>query len=108
QRGHLPVCVRHSCRAKSLTCSLFLFSFGEHKGSYCVVAKLRDGRQESYVNDINIDELAQRSLERSKQVDKSPSSSCPFSDTVYAVQSSYDILQSRKNRQAMFPHRSKN
>lgn len=46
----------------------FSLRFGEHKGSYCVVAKLRDGRQENYVDQINIDELEKRSLERSKQV----------------------------------------
>ncbi|KPM00112.1 B-cell translocation protein-like protein [Sarcoptes scabiei] len=42
--------------------------FGEHKGSFCVVAKLRDGRQENYVDSINIEELEQRSIDRSKQV----------------------------------------
>lgn len=33
-----------------------------------MVAKLRDGRQENYVDQINIEELEQRSMERSKQV----------------------------------------
>ena len=42
--------------------------FGEHKGSYCVVAQFKDGNKENYVDQINVDELEQRSLERSKQV----------------------------------------
>ncbi|XP_046908350.2 uncharacterized protein LOC124489955 isoform X2 [Dermatophagoides farinae] len=41
--------------------------FGENKGSYCIVAKLGDGRKENFVDSINIDELEQRSIEhRSK------------------------------------------
>lgn len=58
-----------------LLCSLLMSNahfaydrFGEHKGSYCIVAKLSDGRQENYVNSINIEELEQQSLEHSKQV----------------------------------------
>lgn len=43
-------------------------SFGEHKGSYCLVAKLRDGRQENFVDAINFVELEQKSAELSKQV----------------------------------------
>lgn len=41
--------------------------FGEHKGSYCIVAKVKDGRQENYSDQINIDELEQKSVERAKQ-----------------------------------------
>lgn len=41
--------------------------FGEHKGSFCIVAKLGDGRQENFAESINIDELEQRSIDRSKQ-----------------------------------------
>lgn len=43
-----------------------LHRFGEHKGSYCTVVKLSDGRQENYVNSINIDELEQQCLEHQK------------------------------------------
>jgi hypothetical protein len=55
--------------------------FGEHKGSYCIVAKVKDGRQENYIDQINIDELEQKSVERAKQA-------------------TYDLLNSsRKRRQ---------
>jgi len=56
--------------------------FGEHKGSYCIVAKFRDGRQESYIDQINIDELEQKSIERAKQA-------------------SFDMLKSRNKRQQL-------
>jgi hypothetical protein len=56
--------------------------FGEHKGSYCIVAKFRDGRQENYIDQINIDELEQKSIERAKQA-------------------SFELLNSRKKRQQM-------
>lgn len=42
--------------------------FGEHKGSYCIVAQFKDGNKENYVDQINVDELEQKSAERSKQV----------------------------------------
>lgn len=54
--------------------------FGEHKGSYCVVASFRDGNKENYIDSINIDELEQKSLERAKQA-------------------SFDLINSRKKRQ---------
>lgn len=45
---------------------------GEHKGSYFTVAKLGDGRQENFADSINIDELEQRSIDRSKQSFENP------------------------------------
>ena len=42
--------------------------FGEHKGSYCVVAQFKDGNKENYVDQIDVDDLEQKSVERSKQV----------------------------------------
>ncbi|XP_054168775.1 ankyrin repeat and ELMO domain-containing protein D-like [Oppia nitens] len=41
--------------------------FGEHKGSYCIVAKLRDGRKENYIDSINYEELEQKTIERNRQ-----------------------------------------
>ena len=41
--------------------------FGEHKGSYCIVASFKDGNKENYVDQINIDELEKKSLEQNKQ-----------------------------------------
>jgi len=41
--------------------------FGEHKGSYCVVAAFREGNKENYVHQINVDELELRSQERARQ-----------------------------------------
>ncbi|CAG2115304.1 unnamed protein product, partial [Medioppia subpectinata] len=54
--------------------------FGEHKGSYCIVAKLRDGRKENYIDSINCEELEQKTIERNRQA-------------------SFDLLNSRKKRQ---------
>jgi hypothetical protein len=52
-------------------CSLFLNQvtarFGEHKGSYCILAKFKGGNKENYVNQININELEQKSMERARQ-----------------------------------------
>ena len=42
--------------------------FGEHKGSYCIVAKHRDGRQEDYIDTINIEELEKKTIERNHNV----------------------------------------
>ena len=42
--------------------------FGEHKGSYCLVAQFKDGNKENYADQINVDELEQMSLLRNKQV----------------------------------------
>lgn len=47
---------------------LLLTRFGEHKGSYCVVASFKDGNKENFVDQINVDELEQKSMERAKQV----------------------------------------
>lgn len=41
--------------------------FGEHKGSYCLLAKFKDGNKENFVNQININELEQKSMERQRQ-----------------------------------------
>jgi protein Tob/BTG len=41
--------------------------FGEHKGSYCIVAQFKDGNKENYVDQIDIDELEKKSLEQAKQ-----------------------------------------
>ena len=41
--------------------------FGEHKGSYCVVAQFKDGNKENYVDQIDIEELEKKSLEQAKQ-----------------------------------------
>lgn len=41
--------------------------FGEHKGSYCILAKFKGGNKENFVNQINITELEQKSLERARQ-----------------------------------------
>ncbi|KAI1303105.1 Protein BTG3 [Halotydeus destructor] len=53
--------------------------FGEHKGSYCIVANFRDGNKENYVDQINVDELEQKSVERAKQA-------------------SFDLVNSRKRK----------
>jgi len=63
--------------------------FGEHKGSFCVIAKFRDGSQENFIDQINVDELEQRSLERAKQA-------------------SFDLINSRKRKQQMMNGRHKN
>lgn len=41
--------------------------FGEQQSSYCVLASFKGGKRENYVDQINIDDLEQRSMERSKQ-----------------------------------------
>jgi protein Tob/BTG len=53
--------------------------FGEHKGSYCIVAKHRDGRQEDYIDSINIEELEKKTIERNHNA-------------------SFDLMNSRKKR----------
>jgi len=53
--------------------------FGEHKGAYCIVANFRDGNKENFVDQINVDELEQKSLERAKQA-------------------SFDLVNSRKRK----------
>lgn len=50
------------CFACSRSCR-----FGEHKGSYCLLAKFKDGNKENFVNQININELEQKSMERQRQ-----------------------------------------
>ena len=47
---------------------LLLTRFGEHKGAYCVVASFKDGNKENFVDQINVDELEQKSMERAKNV----------------------------------------
>jgi len=41
--------------------------FGESKGSYCLLAKFKGGNKENFVNQININELEQKSMERQRQ-----------------------------------------
>lgn len=79
---HLPVELTLWIDPNEVTCR-----FGEHKGSYCIVAKLSDGRQENYVNSINIEELEQQSLEHSKQ---------------------FDMISSSRKKRQIIGHRSKN
>ncbi|RWS29603.1 maternal B9.10 protein-like protein [Leptotrombidium deliense] len=64
--------------------------FGEHKGSYCVVASFRDGNKENYIDTINIDEMEQKSLERAKQVRSVVS-------TVFVVNSFFCVSHKRQN-----------
>ena len=53
--------------------------FGEHKGSYCLLAKFKGGNKENFVNQINLSELEQKSMERQRQA-------------------SYDLMNSRKKK----------
>lgn len=53
--------------------------FGEHKGSYCLLAKFKGGNKENFVNQININELEQKSMERQRQA-------------------SYELMNSRKKK----------
>lgn len=41
--------------------------FGERQSSYCILASFKGGKKENYVDQINIDDLEQRSMERSNQ-----------------------------------------
>lgn len=41
--------------------------FGEHKGSYCLLAKFKGGNKENFIHQININELEQKSMERQRQ-----------------------------------------
>lgn len=42
--------------------------FGEHKGSYCLLAKFKGGEsKENYMDDINISEMDQKIIERHRQ-----------------------------------------
>ncbi|RWS09955.1 maternal B9.10 protein-like protein [Dinothrombium tinctorium] len=92
--------------------------FGEHKGSYCVVASFRDGNKENFIDSINIDELEQKSLERAKQVniecltlnlicdriingesyDVNASLICVIAPLIEGS-ASYELMNSRKKRQ---------
>lgn len=56
--------------------------FGEHKGSYCVIASFRDGNKENFVDQINVDELEKKSVERNRQA-------------------SFDLVKSAKRRANM-------
>jgi len=40
--------------------------FGERKGSFCVIASFKDGNKENYVDQIDVEELEQKSLEQSR------------------------------------------
>lgn len=60
---HMPAELTLWIDPEEVTCR-----FGEHKGSYCVVAQFKDGNKENYADTINVDELEQISAERSKQV----------------------------------------
>jgi len=53
--------------------------FGESKGSYCLLAKFKGNNKENFVNQININELEQTSMERQRQA-------------------SYELMNSRKKK----------
>jgi hypothetical protein len=80
--------------------------FGEHKGSYCIVAQFKDGNNENYADTINVDELEQISAERSKQVSLIVFvlSLCPLTTDSSLIslmsQASFDMLEARQRKQA--------
>jgi len=53
--------------------------FGEHKGSYCMLAKFKGSNKENYVNQVDINDLEQKAIERQKQA-------------------SYDLMNSKKKK----------
>lgn len=53
--------------------------FGEHKGSFCLLAKFKGGNKENFVHQININELEQKSIDRQRQA-------------------SYELMNSRKKK----------
>jgi len=42
--------------------------FGEHRGSYCMIATFKDGNKENYIDKINVDAIEKEYLEKAKQV----------------------------------------
>ncbi|KAK8787034.1 hypothetical protein V5799_023191 [Amblyomma americanum] len=53
---------------KLLGTFLFFPRFGERRGVYYVLASFKGGRKENFVDQINIDELEQRTIDRPKQL----------------------------------------